>query len=200
MRYWKSILTIALMGTLGFYGFSLAQPPGGPRGGRNGPGVSTDDLIQRILRYDKDKDGKVSKNELPDRMQHLLDMGDTNKDGFLDKDEIKALAERLNKDTPRGPGGPGGQPGPGGPGFGPPPGGPDGLARILEDLNLPEKTMDKADAIVRAHQRKMRRLMDQAREDLLKEMKPILSAEEFEKFKEALDRRPPPPPPPPPGE
>ncbi len=58
--------------------------------------------------------------------------------------------------------------------------------------------MDKADAIVRAHQRKMRKLMDQAREDLLKEMKPILSTEEFEKFKEALDRRPPPPPPPPP--
>ena len=195
MRYWKSILTIALMSTTSI----LAQPPGGPRGGRNGPGVSTEDLIQRILRYDKNKDGKVTKDELPDRMQHLLEMGDTNKDGALDKDEIKALAERLNKDTPRGPGGLGRQrgPGPGGPGFGPP-GGPDGLERILEDLNLPEKTMDKADAVVRAHQRKMRKLMDQAREDLLKEMKPILSTEEFEKFKEALDRRPPPPPPPPP--
>ena len=33
------------------------------------------------MAFDKNKDGKVTKDELPERMHHLIDLGDTNKDG-----------------------------------------------------------------------------------------------------------------------
>ena len=37
-------------------------------------------------------DGKISKDELPARMQGMFDRGDTNHDGFLTKDEIAKMA------------------------------------------------------------------------------------------------------------
>jgi hypothetical protein len=136
-------------------------------------------------------------------MQQLIEQGDTNKDGALDKDEIKALATKLQRDGlppgfdgPGGPGGrgPGGRGGPGGPGGprGPGgPGGPGGLERAVDDLKLSDKKKEKADAVLKAHQESVRKLMDLANSDLLLKMKDVLSEEEFKKFKEAVDRRPP---------
>jgi Ca2+-binding EF-hand superfamily protein len=51
-----------------------------------------DDMVQTLMAFDKNKDGKISKDELPERMQGLLDRGDTNHDGFLTPDEIRKLA------------------------------------------------------------------------------------------------------------
>jgi hypothetical protein len=93
----------------------LAQVPLIPAPNPGPRGVPTDDLTERVMAFDLNKDGKVSKDELPARMQSLFDEGDTNKDGFLDADEIKRLAARNAQ--PRGPGN--GPPG-GGPGGGPP--------------------------------------------------------------------------------
>src|SRR5690349_5325095 len=39
--------------------------PGG-RGGRGGPGVATDDLVRHVITFDKDGDGKVTREELPE--------------------------------------------------------------------------------------------------------------------------------------
>jgi cytochrome c peroxidase len=67
----------------------------GGRGGRGGfgsRGLTVDQVIERVMAYDKNKDGKITKDELPERMQHLIAKGDTNKDGALDKEEIKKLA------------------------------------------------------------------------------------------------------------
>ena len=71
--------------------------------------------------------------------------------------------------------------------------GPDplGLGRVdgvVEDLKLSGKKKDEAKAAVKAHQENVRKLMDQARAELLKKMKEILSEEEFRDFQAALDR------------
>lgn len=69
---------------------------GGGFGGAGGPGggFNADQYVTRILESDKNGDGKVSKEEAPDRLKDRFDTLDTNKDGFLDKDEIKNSAGR----------------------------------------------------------------------------------------------------------
>ena len=142
------------------------------------------------MSFDKNKDGKVTKDELPERMHHLIALGDTNKDGALDREEIKKLAERLNQGArPRGPGGPGG-----------PPPGPGRLERIIDDLGLNTKDKEKADKVLEAHHEEVRKQWEKANEELLKELKGVLSAEQLAQLKEDLMRRPPPPRPRRPGE
>lgn len=75
------------------------KPAGGNAGG----------MLQRL---DKDADGKLSKEEAPERMQERFDELDANKDGFLDAGELSKL---------RGPGG--GAGGPAGGSGAPSPGG-----------------------------------------------------------------------------
>jgi EF hand domain-containing protein len=173
--------------------------------GRGGRRLTADDIVERIMSFDKNKDGKITKDELPERMQDLIARGDTNKDGALDQEEVKKLAADLARDPTfpgfadrRGPGdgfGPRGRGGRGG--FGP--GG--GLERALSDLKLPDKKKEAAEAIVRAHQAGIPKLMDLARADLLLKLKGVLSEEEFKNIKASLDRapgfgaRPPVPPP-----
>jgi EF hand domain-containing protein len=173
----------ALMAALLLVGAAGAQPPGQkrePPRGRVQPAPGVDDIVERIMAFDKNKDGKVTKDELPERMHHLIARGDTNKDGALDKDEIRKLATKLA-----------GTPG----GFGvgtfrsvrfDDDGGP--IRGIVEDLKLSGKKKDQALAVVKAHQESVRKLMDQARADMLREMKKVLSEEEFKDFKAALDR------------
>lgn len=83
--------------------------PGGPGGGSRSGGF---DLMQ----FDADGDGKVSKQEAPERMQEGFDGLDTNKDGALDRAEINALRDMMRAKFRSGGG-------PGGGGFGGPPGG-----------------------------------------------------------------------------
>jgi hypothetical protein len=197
-------LVSALVVALILGGGGGAQPPGkkggpGGKGGRGGGpgggfgrGLTVDQIVERIMSFDKNNDGKVTKEELPERMQHLIAMGDTNKDGALDKNEIRELATTLaaffETAGPRGPGGFG----PGGFGGGRP--GPRGGAQAaLDDLKLSKKTRTKAESIIKAHQEKVRQLQDQARSDLLAKMKEVLSEEDLKTFTEALDRQPRPP-------
>jgi HlyD family secretion protein len=44
---------------------------------------------------DKNSDGKVSKDEAPDRMKATFDASDTNSDGFLDEAELDKVAEAI---------------------------------------------------------------------------------------------------------
>jgi hypothetical protein len=72
---------------------------GGARGGRGAlgaRGVSLDTLIDHVMSFDKNKDGKVTKEELPDRLHYLIELGDTNKDGALTREELKAIATKIN--------------------------------------------------------------------------------------------------------
>lgn len=50
------------------------------------------DIVQLLLSMDKNGDGVLTADELPDRMQPIFQRGDTDHDGKLTADEIKALA------------------------------------------------------------------------------------------------------------
>jgi Ca2+-binding EF-hand superfamily protein len=91
---------------------------GGPEGGAGGNVV--EDTVKTLMAFDANGDGKLSKAELPERMQGLFDRADENKDGFLTVDEIRkfAAAQTAPADGPRGPegrrgDGPGRRPGEG---------------------------------------------------------------------------------------
>jgi hypothetical protein len=206
MRSIERLLAPALTAALTLAGAAVAQPPEQrqvPLRGLDRPApITVDDVVARLMAFDKNKDGKLTKDELPERMHHLIELGDTNKDGALDKDEIKKLATTLAT-APRGPGAPRAitldradfRRGPVGGGFGvrgdirfgPGPG-PGAIEGVVDDLKLPGKKKDQAMAAVKAHQEKVRKLMDQARAQLLQRMKEILSEEELKDFEAALDR------------
>ena len=62
------------------------------------------EMVQRILNEaDKDKDGRISRDEAPDNLKEQFDTIDKNHDGYIDKDELTQLMSQR-----RGPGGPGG--------------------------------------------------------------------------------------------
>jgi hypothetical protein len=211
MRSIQLLLLAAPTAALTLAGAGVAQTSdqkqGPPRGLVRPAPISVDDIVERIMAFDKNKDGKVSKGELPERMHHLIALGDTSKDGALDKDEIKKLATKLAA-AQGGFGGRGGGfrvgagpgaigfrvgagPGPGAigfrAGFGPGPG-PGAIEGVVDDLKLSAKKKAQAMAAVKAHQENVRKLMDQARAQLLQKVKKILSEEEFKDFKAALDR------------
>jgi Ca2+-binding EF-hand superfamily protein len=112
----------------------IPGPAGGPgRGGRGGPrrggprgGNDGGRMAERLMGFDKNKDGKLAADEVPERMQRLVKNADKDKDGFVDKDELAAVAAQVGGDGDsegrgnrgrygRGGGRPGGR-GPGGPG------------------------------------------------------------------------------------
>ena len=112
------ILTLSL--TLSLASLATAQqdgtfPPGGPAGGQDGqrPGGNRGDpaqLVERMMQMDANKDGKISKDEMPaQQVERMFDRADTNKDGFLDKAELEAFAKAGQARGQGGqPGGPGG--------------------------------------------------------------------------------------------
>lgn len=163
------------------------------RRGPGGPALTTDDVVERLMSFDKNKDGKITKDELPERMQDLVAKGDTNKDGALDKDEIKKLAADLARTGGFGPfgrggrGGFGGRGGRGGPGAGLPP---FAMERAVDDLKLSDKKKEAAAVAVKAYQENVRKLTELARADLMLTMSDVLSAEDLKKFKEAVERQP----------
>src|SRR5262245_29251135 len=180
MRSIERWLASGLMAALVLVGAAVTQPPDQRQG--PGPGlvrparISVDDIVERIMAFDKNKDGKVTRDELPERMHDLITRGDTNKDGALDRDEIMKLV------TARGPGGFGTATTRAGPGpF-------DAVSAAVDDLKLSAQKKDQSLAVAKAYQENVRKLMDQARADMLRKMKEILSEEEFNDFKAALDR------------
>jgi hypothetical protein len=150
--------------------------------------LRVEDIIERLLSFDKNKDGLVTKDELPERMQDLIARGDTNKDGALDKEEIRKLAEDLAREGAGRGNGPGGRLPPGPPGRGAPAGLPAGaVERALRDLKLGEKK-EAVDSALKASEENVRKLTEMARADLLLKMSDILNDEQLTKFKAALER------------
>jgi len=43
------------------------------------------------MRYDRNKDGKISRTEVPQQMSAFFDRVDKNKDGFLDSTEMQSF-------------------------------------------------------------------------------------------------------------
>ena len=49
------------------------------------------------MNNDKNKDGKVSKDEVPERMKDFFDRIDANDDGFIDKKELEEMTRQFGE-------------------------------------------------------------------------------------------------------
>ncbi len=170
-----------------------AQPPKKkpgepPQGGPKGASIA-DTLVARLMAFDKNKDGKLTKEELTDiRLHALFDLADANKDGVVTREEIQALAATLEpalgqggkQGEPGGPAekGPGGPPGPGGP-DGPGPGrfGPPPLGHILpppvqEKLNLTAVQKRQLDALQKDVDGKLMKILTAQQLKQVRELRP----------------------------
>ncbi len=67
---------------------------------REDAGASPDQMATQLMHFDKNGDGVLTPDELPERMQSLFARADANKDGKLTPDEIRQSATRTS--GPRG--------------------------------------------------------------------------------------------------
>lgn len=72
-------------------GFGRGERGEGPGG--EAPQISADDLVTMLMAFDANKDGTLTREEAPERLQSLFDRADSNKDGKLTAAEIKASAQ-----------------------------------------------------------------------------------------------------------
>src|SRR5262249_37921466 len=103
-----SVLALGLSLALGIALASLAQAPKGKPGGRpqgdpkeGAPsGAAGDDLVARLMAFDKNGDGKLTKEEITDRrLLRLFEQADANKDGTVTKEELTALAAKIRSEA-----------------------------------------------------------------------------------------------------
>jgi hypothetical protein len=70
------------------------RPPGaGTPGGRPPGGFSA----ARLMRFDTNNDGKVSRSEMPKQMIRMLDRADSNNDDAINEEEAKAMEARFQQ-------------------------------------------------------------------------------------------------------
>jgi HlyD family secretion protein len=86
------------------------RPAGGPGAGGPGAGAPSPAAIAKmfISQADKDGDGKLSEEELPEDRRSTFSEGDTNGDGFLDEGELAAAMAKVMRQMQQAGGGPGG--------------------------------------------------------------------------------------------
>jgi len=61
------------------------------------PDAGSQRLKDRLAQLDKNKDGKLSRDEIPKLLQDAFDRFDSNHDGFLDPQEMRLLANRTRE-------------------------------------------------------------------------------------------------------
>lgn len=84
---------------------AAAQPPAKPADDARDKAkdYSNAPLVVKMMAFDKKKDGKLTRDEITDeRLLRVFDEADANKDGVVTKDELMALAAKLDADAPRG--------------------------------------------------------------------------------------------------
>lgn len=159
---------------------NLALPPGGGSA-LVATTLSANDVIARLMFFDRDRDGKVAVSELPERMHGLVARGDVSGDGTLDNAEIAKLASTPPAQDARAVLASGGYT------FGDQV----GLSSrahvegVIEDLRLPSARREQALDAARWF---MDALETDATADLLNELKPLLTTEQMTAFKAGLAR------------
>jgi hypothetical protein len=97
--------------------FAVAQPPERKR--EDGAKATSESIVKRLMAFDKNKDGKLTREEVTDKELHrLFDRADANKDGVVTREELEALAAQESAIGGGGKGGRGGEGGKGGKGKG----------------------------------------------------------------------------------
>ena len=142
------------------------------------PRLGGDGIVERLMTFDKNKDGNLTKDELPERLQNLIEKGDLNKDGALDKDEIRKRAATpgiIGNGDGRGEARRGD--------------GPVNLERVIDDLAVRGEKRQRARAAVQSHQNEVRKFLEKSQAELLEKMKGILTDDEFNEFKAAVERQ-----------
>lgn len=73
-------------------GFGQRPPEGAPERDGDAPQRSMEGVIARLMNYDRNDDGRLTGDELPQQMQSMLTRADRDDDGALDREEITAMA------------------------------------------------------------------------------------------------------------
>ena len=94
-------------GGMGGFRFREGGPDGGPRmeGGGSERGRGGPDMLLR--QFDRDGDGTLSKEEIPERMRNRFDEMDADKNGKISPDELQSFLRPRFRNPPTGAGGPG---------------------------------------------------------------------------------------------
>jgi Ca2+-binding EF-hand superfamily protein len=72
--------------------------PGGPGGPGAPGGADPEQMVKTLMAFDRNQDGKLAKDEVPERMQGIFARADANHDGLLTEDEIrKASATQASR-------------------------------------------------------------------------------------------------------
>ena len=129
-------------------------------------------VIQRLVSFDANGDRRVSRDELPERMQGLAARGDRNADAALDPDEIRALVNAASSGRPH---------------VSVRSQSSEGLPGVIKDLKLPPAKHALALSILSPH-RLPRSVNDRANSDLYGAMRALLDDEEYESFVAAATR------------
>jgi hypothetical protein len=156
-----------------------AQPPGDAPGPPRGQ-VPAGDIVDRLMAFDKDGDGKLTKAELTDqRLHRFFDRADADQDGSVTRSELNVLLVRERAAARKGSSG-FGRSGGGPPGFGGPGGGPPRPGEILPAFlhQRLELTPDQEKQIA------------QLQKDVDARLEKILSAEQNKQLKEMRERGP----------
>ena len=173
------LLMIVLAGAAGSAQSQLSFPLSGPIA------ANTDQIVARVMSFDRDGDGKVVEEELIERMKALVARGDVDGDHALDRGEIANLARNPI-------------PGEGGrvAGF------PmyqvpldtwfperSHIEGVLTDLKLEGGVHANALAVVAAHEPRVAAASRRAAGQLLREMEGVLSIEQLADLQTILERQ-----------
>jgi hypothetical protein len=91
----RIVFVIGILLGLGWLAASVCEAqPGGKKGGK-GSNETAEEFINKLMAFNKAKDGKLTKEELTDRRLHgLFDRADTKKRGFVTREDLEALFDR----------------------------------------------------------------------------------------------------------
>ncbi len=179
------VLLPALLCAAALLSHAAAQPPGGKGGKGKKGGAGGAGLVERMMAFDKNKDGKLTRDEITDeRLLRLFDQADANKDGVVTKEELEALAKKLDAEAGEGgfgkggfgKGGEKGKRGFGGPGGGRGFGGPPQPGQVLppflaERLELTPEQQKQLDALQKEVDARLAKILTAEQKKRLEEMR-----------------------------
>jgi hypothetical protein len=193
-RVYRLMILALCLGMLATVG--PAQPPQGKPGTPGKAGkidqALVDSIVARMMAFDKNKDGKLTKDEIIDsRLLRVFERADANKDGVVTREELITLATQMAAEQAefgggkggkgKGPGdfGPGGKKGKGGKGddFGGPGGkGPPRPGQILspfvqEALELTGAQKQQLDALQSEVDARLAKILTDSQKERLQEMR-----------------------------